>query len=94
VHRQRRGTFFKIGMDRMVRGWDDPEKPIGRDSGAVVVSLFAGIEKCRVSGIEIVRVELTLVNVESDEHERAVVVFTVFAYVLALHGAHVGAKRK
>ena len=94
VHSQRRETFVKIGMYRVVRGWDNPEKPIGRDSGAVVVSLFAGTEKRRVCGIEIVRVELTLVNVESNEHERAVVVFTVFAYVLAPHGAHVSAKRE
>lgn len=94
VRSQRCETFVKIGMYRIVRGWDDPEKPIGRDSGAVVVSLFAGSAKRRVRGIEIVWVELTLVNVESNEHERAVVVFTVFAYVLALHGAHVSAKRE
>ena len=94
VHSERRETFVKIGMYRIVRGWDNPEKPIGRDSRAVVVSLFAGIEERRVCGIEIVRVELTLVNVESNEHERAVVVFTVFTYVLAPHGAHVSAKRE
>ena len=94
VHSQRRETFLKIGMYRIVRGWDNPEKPIGRDSGAVVVSLFARIEKRRICGIEIVRVELTLVNVESNEHERAVVVFTVFSYVLPPHGAHVSAKRE
>jgi hypothetical protein len=94
VHSQRRETFVKIGPYRIVRGWDNPEKPIRRDSGAVVVSLFAGIEERRVCGIEIVRVELTLVNVESNEHERAVVVVTVLAYVLAPHGAHVSAKRK
>ena len=94
VHSQRRETFLKIGMYRIVRRRDNPEKPIGRDSGAIVVSLFAGIEKRRVCGIEIVGVELTLVNVESNEHERAVVVFTVFTYVLAPHGAHVSAKRE
>jgi hypothetical protein len=58
------------------------------------VSLAAGTEKRRVCGIEIVRVKLTLVNVESNEHEGSVVVFTIFAYVLALHGAHVSAKRE
>ena len=94
MHSQRRETFVKIGLYRIVRGWDNPEKPIRRDSGAVVVSLFAGIEERRVCGIEIVRVELTLVNVESNEHERAVVVLAVFADVLAPHGAHVSAKRK
>jgi hypothetical protein len=94
VHPQRREAFVKISFYRMVRGWDNPEKPIRRDSGAVVVSLFAGIEKRRVCGIEIVRVELTLVNVESNEHERPVMVFTVFANVLAPHGAHVSAKRE
>jgi hypothetical protein len=94
VHSQRREAFVKIGMYRIVRGWDNPEKPIGRDSGAVIVSLFSGIEKSRVCGIEIVRVELTLVNVESNEHEGSVVVFTVFADVLAPHGAHVSAKRE
>lgn len=81
-------------MYRIVRGWDNPEKPIGRNSGAVVVGLFARIEKRRICGIEIVRVELTLVNVESNEHERAVVVFTVFSYVLPPHGAHVSTKRE
>jgi hypothetical protein len=94
VHSHRREAFVKIGFYRIVRGWDNPEKPIGRDSGAVVVSLFPGIEKRRVGGIEIVRVELTLVNVKSNEHERPVMVFTVFPYVLALHGAHVSAKRE
>ena len=58
------------------------------------MSLFAGIEESRVCGIEIVRVELTLVNVESNEHERAVVVFAVFTDVLAPHGTHVSAKRE
>ena len=91
---QRPKAFVKIGMYRILRGWDNPEKPIGRDSGTVVVSLFSGIKKRRVCGIEIARVELTLVNVESNEHERAVVVFTVFSYVLAPHGAHVSAKRE
>jgi len=94
VHSQRGEAFVKIGMDRMVRGWDNPEKPIRRDSRAVVVSLFAGVEKSRVRGIEIVRVKLTLVNVESNEHEGSMVVFTVFAYILALHGAHVSAERE
>ena len=94
VHTQRREAFVKIGMYRIVRGWDNPEKPIGRDSGAVIVSLFPGSEKRRVCGIEIVRVELTLVNVESNEHERSAVVFTVLAYVLAAHGAHVSPKRE
>ena len=92
MHSQRGETFLKVGVYRIVRSWDHPEKPIGRDSGAVVVSLFTGIEKRRVCGIEIVRVELTLVNVESNEHERAVVVLAVFADVLAPHGAHVSAK--
>ena len=94
VHSQRRETFLKIGMYRIVRRRDNPEKPIGRDSGAIVVSLFAGIEKRRVCRIEIVGVELTLVNVESNEHERAVVESAVFTYVLALHSAHVSAKRE
>jgi hypothetical protein len=94
LHSQRRQAFVKIGMYRIMRGWDNPEKSIGRDSGAVVVSLFPGIEKRRVCGIEIVRVELTLVNVESNEHERSVVVFTIFADVLPAHGAHVSPKRE
>jgi len=81
-------------MYRILRGWDNPEKTIWRDSGAVIVDLTGGTEKRRVCGIEIVRVELTLVNVESNEHERAMVVFTVFTYVLAPHGAHVSAKRE
>jgi hypothetical protein len=81
-------------MDRILRGWDNPEKPIWRDSGAVIVDLTGGTEKRRVCGIEIVRVELTLVNVESNEHERPVVVFTIFTHVHALHSAHVSAKRE
>ena len=94
MHSQRRETFLKVGMYRILRSWENPEKPIGRDSGAVVVGLFAGTEKRRVCGIEIVRVELTLVNVKSNEHERAVVVLAVFADVFAPHGAHVSAKRE
>ena len=60
----------------------------------VIVDLTGGTEKRRVCGIEIVRVELTLVNVESNEHERPVVVFMVFTHVHALHSAHVSAKRE
>jgi len=94
LHSQRGKAFVKIGLYRIVRGWDNPEKPTWQDSGAVVVNLTGGAEKLRVCGIEIVRVKLTLVNVKSNEHERAVVVLMVFTYVLALHGAHVGAKRE
>lgn len=39
VDPHRPGTFIKIGVDRIVRGWDYPEKPIGRDSRAVIVNL-------------------------------------------------------
>lgn len=87
-------AFVNIGMYRILRGWDNPEKPIWRDSGAVIVDLTGGTEKRRVCGIEIVGVKLTLVYVESNEHERPVVVFMVFTHVHALHSAHVSAKRE
>ena len=94
LHSERPQAFVKVGLYRILGGWDNPEKTIRRDSGAVIVDLTGGTKKRRVCGIEIVRVELTLVNVESNEHERPVVVFMIFTHIHALHSAHVSAKRE
>jgi hypothetical protein len=43
---------------------------------------------------QVCRSDRTGVKVQSNEHERAVMVLPVFAYVLTLHESHVGTKRQ
>jgi hypothetical protein len=81
---QRSDALVEIGLYGIVRGWDNPEKPVGRDSWTVVVDLLGDIGRSNRTGVD----------VQSDEHERPVVVFAILADIFALHGAHVGSKRK
>lgn len=77
-------AIIEIDFDGIVRNWDYPEKTVGRDSGTVVVNLLKDIGRSYRTGVD----------VESDKHEGAMMVFTVFANVFALHGSHVSAKRE
>jgi hypothetical protein len=81
---QRSDALVEIGLYGIVRCWDNPEKPVGRDSWTVVVDLLGDIGRSNRTGVD----------VHSNEHERPVVVLSVLADILALHGAHVGSKRK
>jgi len=81
---QRSDALVEIGLYGIVRCWDNPEKPVGLDSRTVVVDLQGDIGRSSRTGVD----------VQSDEHERPVVVFAVLADILALHGAHVRSKRK
>lgn len=84
VQPQGSDALVEIGLDGIVRGWDDPEKPVGGSSRTVVMNLLGDIGRSSRTGVD----------VQSDEHERSVVVFAVLADIYALHGAHVGSKRK
>ena len=84
AHTQRSDALVEIGIYGIVRCWDNPEKPVGRDSRTVVVDLLGDIGRSSRTGVD----------VQSNEHERPVVVFAVLADILALHGAHIGSKRK
>ena len=84
AHTQRSDALVEIGIYGIVRCWDNPEKPVGRDSRTVVVDLLGDIGRSSRTGVD----------VQSDEHERPVMVFAVLADILALHGAHIGSKRK
>lgn len=81
---QRSDARIEIGFDGVVRGRDHPEQPIRGDSPTVIMNLIGGTD----------RGQLPRVDVESDEHKGAVVVFAVFPDVHALHAAHVRPKRQ
>lgn len=77
-------ALVEVGFYRILRCRDDPEKAVGRSSWTVVVDLLGDIGRSGRTGVD----------VQSNEHERSVVLFAVLADVHALHGAHVGSKRK
>src|SRR2546423_10242116 len=58
-----------------------PEQAISPDARVKVMSLITEIHK--------VRSQRPLVEIDSNEHKRSVVVFPVLADVLAIHEAHV-----
>jgi hypothetical protein len=73
--------MMQVGVDGTLVGRDGPEKAAIRDAGVKVVELM-------------IEVNLTLVEIQSDELERAVVAVAVLADVLALHEALVGTEEQ
>jgi hypothetical protein len=42
AHSERSEATVEIRLDGIVRGWNNPEKTVGRDSPAVVMNLICG----------------------------------------------------
>ena len=80
-HAVARRTAIEIYVDRAFRCADRPEQSIATDAGVVVGNLV---------GVRVERVNLTPIDVESDERESAVARMAVLAAEDTLHEPHVG----
>jgi hypothetical protein len=84
LHSQGRRARFKINLDGIFRGGDYPEETVCSDARTIVMDLYQWVRDAyRTGGI----------NIESNEDERSMMVFSVLSDILALHRSHICAKR-